>query len=161
MSAADEAASDRGTAHAVPGSARAGDLDTRSAVHDLVVGFYREIVFDDLLGPVFDEVAETDWVVHIPRLIDYWCRILLGEHVYNGALLEAHREVHHRDAFRDEHFDRWYQLWVASIDANWQGPKAEHAKTHAASTARLISRRLRGIDHHVQSHHRAEPGGAR
>lgn len=125
------------------------DLGTRGAIHDLVVAFYREIVFDELLGPVFDEVAETDWAVHIPRLIDYWCRILLGEHVYNGALLEAHREVHHREAFRDEHFDRWYELWVRSIDARWVGPKAEQAKTHAIATAGLLSRRLRGVDHHV------------
>ena len=31
------------------------DLGTRSQIHDLVVRFYREIVFDDLLGPVFEE----------------------------------------------------------------------------------------------------------
>jgi hemoglobin len=127
------------------------DLDSRSAIHDLVVAFYREIVLDDLLAPVFEEVAETDWAVHIPRLIDYRCRILLGHRVYNGALLEAHREVHEQQAFRGEHFDRWYQLWVASIDARWQGPRAEQAKSHAATTAGLISRRLRGIDHQCRS----------
>ena len=123
-----------------------GDLDRRAAIHDLVVGFYREVVFDELLAPVFEEVAETDWAVHIPRLIDYWCKILLGEPGYNGALLVAHREVHQRDPFRDEHFDRWYRLWVASIDARWRGSRAEQAKTHAAATAGLISRRLRGTD---------------
>jgi hemoglobin len=127
------------------------DLDTRGAVHDLVVAFYREVVFDDVLAPIFDEVAETDWSVHIPRLIDYWCRILLGERGYDGVLLDAHREVHRREQFRDEHFDRWYQLWVASIDARWRGPRAELAKSHAASTAGLISRRLRGIDHDCQT----------
>ena len=127
------------------------DLDTRTAIHDLVVAFYREIVFDELLGPVFEEVAETDWAVHIPRLIDYWCRILLGDHVYNGALLEAHREVHHRDPFRDEHFDRWFHLWTTSIDARWHGPRADQAKRHAAATAGLISRRLRGVDHHCRT----------
>jgi hemoglobin len=154
VSNADAAAPEGGATGPPPAPGRAGDLDSRTAVHDLVVGFYREIVFDDLLGPLFEEVAETDWVVHIPRLIDYWCRILLAEHGYRGALLEAHREVHGREPFRDEHFDRWYQLWVATIDARWHGPKAEQAKTHAASTAGLISRRLRGIDHHVRDHDR-------
>ena len=138
-----------------------GDLDTRSAIHDLVVAFYREIAFDDLLAPIFDEVAETDWVVHIPRLVDYWCRILLGERGYNGALLEAHREVHQRDPFRGEHFDRWYQLWVSSIDARWGGPRAEQAKIHAAATAGLISRRLRGIDHDCRITEPTESQGAR
>jgi hemoglobin len=130
-----------------PEQVQPADLDTRSAIHDLVVAFYREVVFDDLLAPVFEEVAETEWAVHIPRLIDYWCRILLGHRGYRGALLDAHREVHRRDPFRDEHFDRWYELWVSSIDARWRGPRAEQAKAHAAATARLISRRLRGADH--------------
>jgi hemoglobin len=144
MALAEPAAVESGT-DAETGS----DLHTRTAIHDLVVAFYREIVFDDLLGPLFEEVAETDWAVHIPRLIDYWCRILLNERGYRGALLESHREVHEREAFRDEHFDRWYQLWVASIDTRWRGPRAEHAKAHAAATAALISRRLRGVDHRV------------
>ena len=47
------------------------DLDSRSEIHDLVIDFNREIVFDPVLGPVFDEVAEVDWADHIPRLIDY------------------------------------------------------------------------------------------
>lgn len=72
------------------------------------------------------------------------------EEVYHGALLAAHREVHQRDPFRDEHFDRWYQLWIASIEARWSGPRAEKAKAHAAATAGLISRRLRGVDHHLR-----------
>ncbi|MDZ7678846.1 MAG: group III truncated hemoglobin [Acidimicrobiales bacterium] len=128
-----------------------GDLDTRSAIHDLVVAFYREVVFDDLLAPVFAETAETDWAAHIPRLVDYWCTILLGEQAYHGALLGAHREVHQRDPLRDEHFDRWYELWVTSIDARWSGPRSEQAKAHAAATAGLISRRLRGVDHDVRT----------
>ena len=53
----------------------ARDISARVDVHDLVVAFYREVVFDDVLAPVFGEIAEVDWVVHIPRLIDYWCRV--------------------------------------------------------------------------------------
>ena len=45
-----------------------GDLDQRSAIHDVVVSFYREVVFDDLLAPVFGEVAETDWPLADPAL---------------------------------------------------------------------------------------------
>ena len=156
MSTADSTSRGEATPSTATAQGSIGDLDTRSAVHDLVVAFYREIVFDDLLAPVFEEVAETDWVIHIPRLIDYWCTILLGERSYHGALLDAHREVHHRQPFRDEHFDRWYQLWVASIDARWRGPRADQAKTHAAATAGLISRRLRGTDHDPRA---CEPTG--
>lgn len=121
-----------------------GDLDTRSQIHDLVVAFYREVVFDEVLEPVFGEVAEVDWAVHIPKLIDYWCRVLLREPGYQGRILEAHRHVHDIEAFRLEHFDRWYALWEASIDARWHGPVAERAKAHAAHIGGTIAKQLLG-----------------
>ena len=62
------------------------DLDSRAKVHALVVDFYREVAFDDLLGPMFGEVAEVDWATHIPKLIDYWCRVLLGQPGYEWAV---------------------------------------------------------------------------
>ena len=130
----------------VPGPGRIiGDLDGRHDVHDLVVRFYREIVFDDLLAPVFGEVAEVDWSVHIPLLIDYWCRVLLGEQGYDGNVLATHRHVHDLDALRVEHFDRWYGLWAQSIDETWAGPRADHAKRHAARVAGALARHLLGV----------------
>jgi hemoglobin len=124
----------------------AGDLDRRAAVHDLVVGFYREVVFDDLLDPIFGEVAEVDWSTHIPKLIDYWCRVLLGEPGYQGNLLQAHGHVHAMRPLTAEHFDRWYSLWVQSVDARWAGPVAERAKRHAARIGATLHRRLHGAD---------------
>jgi hemoglobin len=118
------------------------DLDDRAQVHDLVVAFYREIVFDDLLGPIFDEVAEVDWTTHIPTLIDFWCRVLLGEPGYDGYVLGAHQAVNDLERFRPEHFDRWYSLWVDSIDSRWAGPHADQAKAHAAHLAGVLARRL-------------------
>ena len=122
------------------------DITSRGDVHDLVVGFYREIVFDDLLAPVFGDVAEVDWTVHIPRLVDYWCRILLGEPGYGGAILASHRHVHELEPLRIEHFDRWYELWVRSVEASWQGPLAETAKRHAARIAASLVRQLLDTD---------------
>jgi hemoglobin len=122
------------------------DLDSRSEIHDLVVRFYREIVFDELLGPVFADVAEVDWSIHIPKLIDFWCRVLLGEPGYDGYILHAHQEVHEIEAFQPELFDRWYRLFVESVDEGWQGPFAEAAKVHAARMAGVLSRRLLAVD---------------
>lgn len=118
------------------------DLDDRAQIHDLVVLFYREIVFDDLLEPVFDEVAEVDWTSHIPKLIDYWCRVLLGEQGYDGFMLGAHQRVSDIEAFRPEHFDQWFKLWVASIDSHWAGPRAEQAKAHAVHMGGVLARHL-------------------
>jgi hemoglobin len=121
-----------------------GDIGSRSDVHDLVVAFYREVVFDEVLAPVFGEVAEVDWATHIPKLIDYWCRVLFGDPSYDGSILGPHQRVHDLEPFRAELFDRWYQLWTAAIDRRWSGPNAARAKDHAARIAGVLSRRLTG-----------------
>lgn len=118
------------------------DLDTRSQIHNLVVAFYREVVFDELLAPVFEDVAEVDWAEHIPRLIDYWCRVLLGEPGYDGRILQAHHRVHEVEAFGPELFQRWLALFTAAVDEGWRGPIADRAKDHAQHMAAVMARRL-------------------
>ena len=118
------------------------ELDQRSQIHNAVVSFYRELVMDDLLGPVFEEIAEVDWRTHIPLLIDYWCRVLLGHQNYQGIILGAHRRVHELEPLTADLFDRWYGLWAATIDQGWAGPSAEKAKAHAAKIAGSLARQL-------------------
>ena len=121
-----------------------GDLDSRAKIHDAVVRFYREVVFDDLLAPSFEEVAEVDWAEHLPKLVDYWCRVLLGDPAYDGYLLGPHRTIHEMSPFAPEHFTRWYRLWVDGIDQRWSGSLADAAKQHAARIGGVLSRQLTG-----------------
>jgi hemoglobin len=134
--------------HAAREASTRNDIEGRADVHDLVVAFYREVVFDDLLEPVFGEVAEVDWAHHIPKLIDYWCRVLFGENSYRGALLAAHRQVHDIEPLRLEHFDRWYALWAATVDERWGGPVADHAKSHAARIGGVLAHHILDADWH-------------
>ena len=122
------------------------DLVSRAEIHDLVVEFYREVVFDDLLAPIFGEVAEVDWSQHIPKLIDYWCRILLREGSYAGAVTAAHRHLHDLEPVRAEHCDRWYVLWANCVDARWAGPVADRAKSHAASLMAGMAKHIFGFE---------------
>lgn len=121
------------------------DLSTRTQVHDLVTSFYREVVFDDLLEPLFAEVAEVDWSEHIPRLIDYWCWILFATPGYAGAVTKTHRHLHGLEPIRVEYCDRWFSLWVRSVDERWSGPHAERAKDHAAVLMAGMARRIFGF----------------
>lgn len=121
------------------------DLDSRGEIHDLVVGFYREVAFDDLLGPIFCDVAKVDWSSHVPKLVDYWSRVLLGQRGYDGFILTPHQRIHGLQPFRPELFDRWYLLFVEAVDDRWRGPIAERAKIHAARMSRILAGRL--LDH--------------
>lgn len=131
-------------APSMPGPER--DLSTRADVHDLVVEFYREIVLDDLLAPLFDEVAEVDWTLHIPRLVDYWSWILLGEDRSIGSVTGAHRHLHRLSPIGADHCDRWYALWTRCIDSGWSGPGAERARTHAATLMAGMARHVFGCE---------------
>ena len=122
------------------------DLLTRVDVHDLVVEFYREVVFDDVLEPVFGGVAEVDWALHIPRLVDYWCWILLGEDGSVGPVMAVHRHLHGLEPIRVEHCDRWYGLWAGCVDSRWAGPTAERAKSHAKSLMAGMARHIFGFE---------------
>lgn len=132
------------TTHAAAATDR-GDLSTRTDIHDLVVEFYREVVFDEVLEPIFGEAAEVDWVQHIPKLIDYWCRILLGEGSSARSVAAVHRHLHQIEPIRAEHCDRWYLLWARCVDARSAGPTAEHAKAHAAALMAGMSKHIFGF----------------
>lgn len=128
------------------------DLSTRTEIHDLVVEFYRAIVNDAELGYIFGEVAEVDWTLHIPKLIDYWCRVLLKQPGYDGYILAAHQHVHGIEPIPREMFDRWYLMWVDSIDGTWEGPIAEQAKAHGAKTMKMLAHRLRDEEWSTPDH---------
>jgi hemoglobin len=121
------------------------DLSTRAHIHDLVVVFYREIMFDELLEPVFGEVAEVDWVEHSPKLIDYWTTILRGTRNCTAAVTATHRDLHSISPIEPEHCDRWDALWVQSVDGGWAGPNAVRAKRYAATLMAGLAKRVFGF----------------
>ena len=118
------------------------DLDDPGEVAEMVRRFYSDVAQDDLLGPIFNTVARVDWSEHLPKLTDYWCRLLFGLPGYTGNPLRAHQLVHEKRAFTDQHFDRWLDLFCETVDLGWTGPNAEKAKAFAVRVARAHGRQL-------------------
>jgi hemoglobin len=121
------------------------DLDDPTEVAELVCRFYADVDCDDLLGPVFNDVAKVDWSEHLPKLTAFWCRALFGSPGYSGNPFRAHRLIHEREAFTVAHFERWLSLFHQTVDAGWQGPNAETVKGLAANVARVHCEHLVGI----------------
>ena len=120
------------------------DLATRDDVYGLVRDFYRQAAMDDLLGPIF-EATITDWNHHIDKITDFWVWQLFGQRGYEGNPLIAHRPVHERMPFRPEHYGRWLELFVETVDLDYAGPVAEAAKQRAAKMANAMQRLLDGV----------------
>lgn len=111
------------------------DLDDEDAIAEMVRRFYRDVAQDDLLGPLFNDVARVDWAEHLPKLTAFWCRALLGTEGYVGNPFRAHQVVHEQSPFRPDHFERWLDLFRATLANGWRGPNTDRALVLAESVA--------------------------
>src|SRR5690606_13538254 len=127
-----------------PRPAPTRDLDTPGEIAEMVRRFYADVAQDDILGPMFNEVARVDWSEHLPKLTAFWCRALLSMPGYEGNPYRAHLHVHARSAFARAHFERWLDLFPDTIDLGWEGPRAEHAKSLARKLAMVHSKQITG-----------------
>ncbi|WP_269854755.1 group III truncated hemoglobin [Streptomyces sp. RPT161] len=119
------------------------DLGDRGDVLALLDDFYRAVLTDDVLAPVFEGVG-ADVPAHLPVIADFWAGQLFGHGAYRGGLLRAHQRVHGERPLTQGHFTRWLLLWNRAVDARWSGPVAERAKAQAARIATAMHGRLEG-----------------
>lgn len=122
------------------------DLDGPGEVAELVRRFYSSVDRDDLLGPMFNEVAQVDWPEHLTKLTAFWCRALFGMAGYQGNPFRAHALVHERRSFSLAHFERWLALFSRTLDDEWEGPTVEQARQLAYKVAAVHARQLVGRD---------------
>lgn len=108
----------------------------------MVRRFYQDVAQDDLLGPVFNDVARVDWAEHLEKLARFWCRVLLGLEGYAGNPFRAHAAIHAQSPFTSEHFERWLQLFHDTVELGWVGPNATRALTVAHDVARVHAHQL-------------------
>ena len=110
----------------------------------MVRRFYADVSMDDLLGPMFNDVARVDWGEHLPKLTAFWCRALLGMPGYGGNPFRAHALVHDRRPFTPAHFERWLTLFHETLELGWTGPNTRRAAELADNVAAVHSQQLIG-----------------
>jgi hemoglobin len=120
------------------------DLDDPQEIEEMVRRFYRDVAQDDLLGPLFNDVARVDWSEHLPKLTRFWCRALLGIEGYQGNPFRAHADINDRAPLRTEHFERWLQLFRDTVELGWSGPKVDRALELARTVAQVHGDQLVG-----------------
>jgi hemoglobin len=125
-----------------PGPTR--DLDSPAEIAEMVRRFYQDVAQDELLGPMFNDVARVDWSEHLPKLTAFWCRALLGIEGYQGNPFRAHADVSARSPFTMAHFERWLQLFHETVELGWAGPNADRALELAHRVAQVHSHQLVG-----------------
>lgn len=121
------------------------DLDSPDEIAEMVRRFYADVAQDDVLGPMFNDVAQVDWSEHLPKLTAFWCRALLGLPGYSGNPFRAHTLVHAQRSFMSAHFERWLSLFRDTVELGWFGPNATRALELAGAVARVHSLQIVGV----------------
>lgn len=80
-------------------------------------------------------MANIELNEHLPRIIAYWEKLLLGKDDYQRHTMNIHREVDEKQGFTAADFQRWYALFEYSVDASFCGEKTERAKRLAKTIA--------------------------
>jgi hemoglobin len=123
-----------------------GDIGARADLERLVNGFYASVRADPVLGPIFDDVARTNWDEHLPKMYDFWETVLFGTGTFRGKPLAVHLALAARVPLTGREFQRWLELFEGQVDAMFAGPIAEEAKCRAARIAAVMQHHLAAYD---------------
>jgi hemoglobin len=126
----------------------AGDIVTREDIAALVDRFYERIRADQVLGPIFDDVAHVDWAAHLPKMYDFWDSVLFGRAAFKGNPLGAHRALARLTPLTRSDFDRWVALFHRTVDDLFRGAMADEAKFRASRIAMVMHHHV-VLDRHV------------
>lgn len=118
------------------------DITTRADIERLVDTFYGRVRADEVLAPIFDDVAHTDWARHLPKMYDFWETVLFGAPAYRGQPIGIHVELATRVSIGQREFGRWLALFVATVDAAFLGLQADEAKRRAARIANVMQHHI-------------------
>jgi hemoglobin len=110
------------------------DILNEADITSLVHNFYAKVREDALLAPVFNERIGNNWPAHLQKMVYFWQTVLLDERKYFGSPFPPHAGL----PISHVHFEKWMQLFVATIDELFQGEKAEAAKWRAGKMAELF-----------------------
>ena len=117
-------------------------LDSPEAVRFLVDSFYEKVQVDPLIGPIFTDVAQVDWSKHLPKMYAFWESLILGNNAYDGHPFRPHLIVNQKHTLTIEHFDRWLQLFSATLSEKFTGDAADQVRQRATQIALVWNNKL-------------------
>ncbi|MCD2423315.1 group III truncated hemoglobin [Niabella pedocola] len=110
------------------------DITTIADIRLLVDRFYTSVRENGQIGPIFDAVIRDQWPQHLEKMYRFWETVLLDNHTYFGSPFPPHAKL----PVTQQHFDTWLGIWRQTIDACFQGSKADEAKWRAGKMAAMF-----------------------
>jgi truncated hemoglobin YjbI/predicted GNAT family N-acyltransferase len=118
------------------------DIETPEDVEKLVRAFYEKVYRDDLLSPIFIDIAGVKMEDHLPKMFVFWKHVILDVGKYEGNAYKVHHMLHRKAALEPHLFSRWLDLFRSNLDEHFQGPNVEKAMRAAKGIAESFQERL-------------------
>ncbi|MBZ9798525.1 group III truncated hemoglobin [Mesorhizobium sp. ES1-4] len=81
----------------------------RQSIAKLVRKFYARVRKDKRLGPIFAREISGDWELHLEKMTDFWCSVILKTGVYRGRPVPAHTRL---QDVTEADFEIWQALFA-------------------------------------------------
>jgi len=112
---------------------------TKAHIKKLVIHFYLRVQKDELLGPIFNEIAQVDWDHHIPLLCQFWNSIMLKTNEYHGNAYMKHLMLGKQIEIQEHHFTRWLDLFHQEAIMHLPDNAAKEIKEKSSVIAKSLS----------------------
>jgi len=110
------------------------DIENLDDIKVMVNNFYDRIREDEILGPIFNNIIQDRWLIHLEKMYKFWQTVLLEEHTYYGSPFPPHAKL----PINKSHFDQWIGLFSETVDNLFEGEKAEKAKWQGSRMAEMF-----------------------
>ncbi len=118
------------------------DISNKDNIKTVVDAFYQKVKTDKVIGFFFSEVVTVDWEKHLPKMCAFWENILFFTGEYEGNPIATHRQINQQYVTKPEHFQRWMQLFDATIDELFAGSNANKMKKHSKAIASVMMQKI-------------------
>lgn len=109
-------------------------IESLDDIKVLVNSFYDKVRQDELLADIFNNVIQDGWPQHLEKMYTFWQTVLLSEYTYEGSPFPPHAQLPVEKA----HFDRWLQLFNATLEESFEGDRSERARWQANRMAEIF-----------------------
>ncbi len=115
------------------------DIQHQDDIKLLIQNFYAQATKDNLLGEHFTNV---DFEHHLPRMIQFWAFLLLGQEGITGNVFDKHKNLN----IGGLDFARWVSIFHATVDAHFVGDIAEKAKQQASLLGYTFNEKMKYME---------------
>ena len=114
------------------------DILSLEDVKLLVNTFYGKVREDETLAQIFNERIKDRWPEHLEKMYRFWQTVLLEEQTYFGAPFPPHANL----PVERLHFEKWLELFHATVDELFVGQIAEEAKWRGNRMAEMFELKM-------------------